>query len=191
MAAIYLSEPKKKAATEGAKLVFEDEASFRQDATLYRTWSRRGHTPLIPVTGERKSVKIFAAVEVYSGEFVYRPDEVFNGETYLDFLDGQLARRYYRRGQRVIYIQDNAPYHKEERVWEWFAANDKWLEVHLLPAYSPELNAAEPIWHHTRVHATHNRSFKNVQEILDSLQKTFRSIQRQPEQILGYLRPFQ
>ena len=88
MAAIYLSEPKKKAATEGAKLVFEDEASFRQDATLYRTWSRRGHTPLIPVTGERKSVKIFAAVEVYSGEFVYRPDEVFNGETYLDFLDG-------------------------------------------------------------------------------------------------------
>ena len=136
-------------------------------------------------------MKIFAAVEVYAGDFVYRPDEVFNGETYLDFLDGPLARRYYRRRQRVIYIQDNAPYHKEERVLEWFAANNQWLEMHCLPAYSPDFNAAEPLWHHTRVHATHNRSFKNTGEILDSLEKTFRSIQKQPKQIIGYLRPFQ
>ena len=62
-------------------MIFEDEASFRQDATLYRTWSRRGQTPLVLVTGERKSVKIFGAVEVYSGEFIYWPEQVFNGET--------------------------------------------------------------------------------------------------------------
>src|SRR2546430_1184972 len=37
---------------QGAKLISEDEANFRQDATLYRTWSRRGQTPLVPVTGE-------------------------------------------------------------------------------------------------------------------------------------------
>lgn len=172
-------------------MIFEDEASFRQDATLYRTWSRRGQTPLIPVTGERKSVKIFGAVEVYSGEFVWRPDAVFNGQTYLDFLEDRIARRYYRPRQRVIYIHDNAPYHKEERVLEWFAANRQWLELHRLPAYSPEFNAAEPLWHHTRVHATHNRSFKNVGEILGSLKRTFHSMERQPNQILGYLRPFQ
>ena len=172
-------------------MIFEDEASFRQDATLYRTWSRRGQTPLVPVTGERKSVKIFASVEVYSGEFIYRSEQVFNGETYLDFLESRLVRRYYRRGRRVIYIHDNAPYHREERVLEWFAANASWLELHCLPAYSPDLNAAEPLWHHTRVHATHNRSFKNTGEILDSLERTFHSIQKQPQQIFGYLRPFQ
>lgn len=172
-------------------MIFEDEASFRQDATLYRTWSRRGQTPLVPVTGERKSVKIFGAVEVYSGEFIYWPDHVFNGESYLDFLEERLVRRYYRPKRPVIYIHDNAPYHREERVLEWFAANASWLELKCLPAYSPELNAAEPLWHHTRVHATHNRSFKNTGEILDSLERTFRSIQKQPEQILGYLRPFQ
>lgn len=172
-------------------MIFEDEASFRQDATLYRTWSRRGQTPLVPVTGERKSVKIFGAVEVYSGEFIYWPDQVFNGETYLDFLEERLVSRYYRRNRPVIYIHDNAPYHREERVLEWFAANASWLELKCLPAYSPELNAAEPLWHHTRVHATHNRSFKNTGEILDSLERTFHSIQKQPQQILGYLRPFQ
>ncbi len=54
-------------------------------------------------------MKVFAAVEVYSGAFIYRPDQVFNGETYLDFLEERLARRYCRRGQTVIYIHDNAP----------------------------------------------------------------------------------
>ena len=191
MAALHLSKSQKKTAAAGAKLVFEDEASFRQDATLYRTWSRRGQTPLIPVTGERKSAKIFGAVEVYSAQFVYHRDRVFNGETYLAFFENSVATRYYRRGQLVIYIQDNASYHKEKKVWEWFAANRKWLEVHQLPPYSPEFNAAEPLWHHTRVNATHNRSFKNDGEIMESLQKTFHSIQRQPQQIMGYLRPFQ
>ena len=157
----------------------------------YRTWSRRGQRPLVPVTGERKSVKIFASVEGYSGQFIYRPDEIFKAETYLDFLEQRLVRRYCRRGQRVIYIHDHAPYHREQRVLEWFGANASWLELHGLPAYSPQFNAAEPLWHHTRVQATHNRSFKNTGEILDSLERTFRSIQKQPQQIQGYLRPFQ
>jgi len=68
---------------------------------------------------------------------------------------------------------------------------DTALEFHCLPAYSPELNAAEPLWHHTRVHATHNRSFKNTAEILESLKRTFHTIQRQPKQILGHMRSFQ
>lgn len=142
------------------------------------------------MTGERKSVKIFAAVEVYTAQFVYRRDRVFNGQTYLSFLDRSMAPQYYRRGQRVLYIQDNASYHKEAEVWEWFAANRAWLEVCLLPPYSPELNASEPLWHHTRVHATHNRSFKSEEEIRASLGKTFRSMRRHPQQIMGYLQPF-
>jgi transposase len=143
------------------------------------------------VTGERKSVKIFAAVEVYTAQFVYRRDQVFNGQTYLNFLDRSLAPQYYRRGQRVIYIQDNASYHKEAEVWEWFAANRDRLEVCQLPPYSPELNASEPLWHYTRVRATHNRSFKSEGEIMESPGKTFRSIRRHPQQIMGYLKPFQ
>ena len=98
----------------------------------------------------RNSVKIFASVEVYSGQFIYRPDEIFKAETYLDFLEQRLVRRYCRRGQRVIYIHDHAPYRREQRVLEWFGANASWLELHGLPAYSPQFNAAEPLWHHTR-----------------------------------------
>lgn len=171
--------------------MFEDEASFRQDSTLYRTWSRRGQTPLVPVTGARKSVKIFACVEVYSGAFLYRDDEVFNAATYLSFLEEDFARTYHRRGQRVLYIHDNASYHKDIQVTAWFEANRPWLEVYRLPPYSPELNAAESLWHHTRVHGSHNTYFRTTDEILSSIGTVFRSIQKEPRQIMGYLRPFQ
>lgn len=191
MATLHLSPLEKKTAEQKGKLVFEDEASFRQDSTLYRTWSRVGQQPLVPVTGARKSAKIFGCVEVYDATFVYDSNEVFNGRTYVDFLDTKVAPSFYRPGRRVIYIHDNASYHKEQEVKQWFQANRKWLEVEPLPAYSPEFNAAEPLWHYTRVQGTHNRCFMSLQEILESLRCVFHDMQRHPECITGYLRPFQ
>lgn len=188
MAALHLSSYKKKARSEDAALVFEDEASFRQDSTLHATWSRRGHQPLIPVTGQRKSIKIFGSIELFpTTRFLYYRDEVFNAQTYLRFLQ-RIAGIYH--GRKVHFIQDNAPYHKDGRVWEWFKANRSWLEVHNLPPYSPELNAQEPLWKHTRQNGTHNRCFKSQEEIYETLVKVFAGMQRNPSQIEGYLQPF-
>src|SRR5437773_11876441 len=46
------------------------------------------------------------------------------------------------------------------------------------------------IWHHVRLKATHNRYFGTEQELKETLHSTFRSIQRSPKQITGYLQPF-
>jgi hypothetical protein len=55
----------KKARTRNWALIFTDEASFRQDdSTLHATWSRVNCPPEVPVTGERKSVKIFGAIKL-------------------------------------------------------------------------------------------------------------------------------
>jgi transposase len=99
------------------------------------------------VTGQRKSVKILGAIELWKARFHYRPDTVFNACTYLAFLE-QLARSYRRQG--AILIQDNASYHTDSDVWAWFDANRHWLEVHPLPSYSPELNPTERLWRYTR-----------------------------------------
>ena len=187
MATVHVSPYQKKAKELNAALVFEDEASFRQDSTLHATWSRVGKQPLVPVTGARKSVKIFGSVDVYQARFHYRREPVFNAETYLNFLE-QIAKHYY--GRHVIYIQDNASYHKDAGVWQWFKANRSWLEVFNLPPYSPEFNAAEPLWHHTRKSGTHNRYFNSEDEVFETLTRVFRSMQRNPRQIDGYLRPF-
>jgi len=115
-----------------------------------------GCPPEIPVTGERKNIKILGAIELWRTRFDYRQDTVFNAPAYLGFLE-QLARRYRRQG--AILIQDNASYHKDAEVWAWFKSNRHWLEVHQLPPYSPELNPTERLWQHTPKNGTHNRFF--------------------------------
>ena len=52
-----------------------DECSFRQDSTLHSTWSRVGEQPLIPKTGQRKTVKVFGAVDITKDRFIYKTTE--------------------------------------------------------------------------------------------------------------------
>lgn len=139
------------------------------------------------MTGARKSVKIFGAVDVLEPRFHHRRDTVFNATTYLTFLE-HLARAYYP--QMVMQVQDNASYHKHADVRAWYRENRRWWTPCYLPPYSPEFNAAEPIWHHTRKEATHNKYFATIDELIDVLARMFRSIQRYPAQISGYVKPF-
>ena len=139
------------------------------------------------MTGERKSVKILGAIELWGARFHYRQDTVFNATTCLAFLE-QLARSYRRQG--AILIQDNASYHKDAGVWRWFASNRHWLEVHQLPPCSPEFNPTERLWQHTRKTGTHNRYFATETELVGTLSRVFREMQSHPELIRSYLLPF-
>src|SRR4051795_10768001 len=53
MGALHVPKSKKNAKAEGAVIVFEDEASFRQTPSLHATWAKRGSQPQIPTRGER------------------------------------------------------------------------------------------------------------------------------------------
>lgn len=191
MAAVYLPQSKKKAKNEGAVIVFEDEASFRQTPTLHATWARCGSQPQIPSRGERNTQKIFGAVRLDNAAFAYwHLEDYFHWETYLIFLEKVLVPAFYRRGHRLYLIQDNASYHKKQETYEWFEKNRRYVEVFQLPPYWPELNATERIWQYTRKHATHNRFFEQPQQLCQALFRTFANIQRHPEEIQNLLRPF-
>lgn len=168
-------------------MLFGDEASFRQDPTLYQTWSRRGHQPLIPTTGQRNTQKIFGAVDLYRPRFYYAHGQVFEGQSYVMFLHS-VAERY--RRQEVFFVHDNAPYHKAPEVQEWLSCYGHRFHLCLLPPYSPELNAIEPVWHYVRMHATHNRYHATEQEFVSVLDGTLSGIVEHPTQVKGYLNPF-
>ena len=105
----------------------------------------------------------------------------------MDFLES-LARHYYPR--RVLFIQDNASYHHDGNVEAWFQNNRSWWETYNLPPYSPEFNAVERLWHHTRITGTHNRYFPHMDDLDAALTRVFRSMQQKPLQIRGYIAPF-
>jgi len=152
-----------------------------------RTWARKGQQPLIPTTGQRNTQKIFGAVDLYRPCFYFEHDEVFCGQTYVQFLTG-LAERYRRR--EVFLIHDNAAYHKSPQVREWLRYYGSRFHLCALPPYSPEFNAVERIWHHVRLQGTHNRYFPTKEEFVCTLDSVLTNVQNDPTQILGYLAPF-
>lgn len=172
-------------------IVFEDEASFRQSPTLHQTWAPLNSQPKIPTRGERNSQKILGAVSLYEIKFVYHHQtEYFNADTYINFLETTLLPSYYKKNQRVYLIIDNASYHKKPEVWDWIKTNRKKIEVFLLPSYSPEFNAVERLWHHTRINSTHNRYFENPQQLCEALFSTFKKMQKTPIAVRGLIQPY-
>ncbi len=132
---------------------------------------------------------MFGCVDIQNTRFIHHfEDEKFNAKTYLKFLETVIAKRFYKK--QICYIQDNASYHKDSDVWEWFSENKRWLHVKNLPPYCPELNATENIWHHTRVNGIHNQYFDSKEKIITNLEKIFYNIRKNPNMIEGYMRPF-
>lgn len=142
---------------------------------------------MIPTTGQRNTQKFFAALDLFGQDFLYHQDEVFNGETYVGFLN-RIARSFPRK--KVNLIHDNAAYHRSPEVRAWLTEHGRRIHLYALPPYSPEFNAVEPLWHHVRLNFTHNRYFETKEELCDTLNFAFKDIQKHPEQIEGYLQPF-
>jgi hypothetical protein len=181
----------KNAKTEGAVIVFEEEASFRQTPTLHATWAKRGSPPQIPTRGERHTQTIFGSVRLDNARFLDFPQEdSFPWETYLAFLEQVVLSAFYRRRHRIYLIQDNASYHKKQETYAWFQANRRYVEVFQLPPYWPEWNATERIWSYTHKHVTHNRFFERPQDLCGALFSRFDYVRHHPQEIEDLLSPF-
>ena len=98
--------------------MFGDEASFWLDGTLHQTWSRVGVQPRVDTFGERKTAHVFGAVSLEKRpRFLYEFADVFNGRTFLGFLQ-QIVRRSRRR--KVFLVIDNGPCHnldEDGKAW--------------------------------------------------------------------------
>lgn len=74
----------------------------------------------------------------------FRFEPVFNGHTFHEFLK-QLVAHYGRR--KVFLIIDNGACHwLDDEGKRWLAKNQRRIELHRLPPYSPEFNPAEGVW---------------------------------------------
>jgi len=183
------SGDQKKAAACRGVVLFEDEASFWLDGTLYQTWSRIGQQPRVDTFGKRQTAHVFGAVALDDASFSYRFAERFNGRSFLEFLK-QLVRRYSPR--KIFVVIDNGPAHTlDEQGRSWLRAHRDRIELHRLPPYSPEFNPQEGVWKATRRFATHNRFYATREERDAALRDTFTRFQRTPRLIAAHVTRFQ
>jgi transposase len=108
----------------------------------------------------------------------------FNAYTFVTFLEG-VVRYYSERGRRVHMIVDGAKYHRT--ALPWVNAHADLIELHFLPPYSPNLNAAEQLWRRAKRDATHNRYFPTLDSLHDAVFRRFNRYQGNPASIRGLI----
>jgi transposase len=136
-------------------ILFQDEASLSNTATVSYKWGLVGKQPQIPQKQRKRERKtLFGCVEPLSGKVFARKADRGNTVTFFSFLLW-VVRQF--PGRKVVIVLDNVRYHHAIRIKKVLERYNHRLELVFLPAYSPDLNPMERIWWYMRKKITHNR----------------------------------
>ena len=82
--------------------------------------------------------------------------------------NGNEAKDFLTKGPKLLIILDNASYHKRLDIKDKINKNLPNVILEFLPAYSPDMNLIELVWHSCKEFIAH-RLFQSVEE-LEALQ---------------------
>lgn len=122
--------------------------------TTARTWSKRGHTPVVPVRGRTQRRFSIAALASYKpGErsrLIFQPRRhidhqrggrhSFTGTDYRDLL----TAAHPQLGAPLVLVSDNLNVHLDARLRAFIDTRD-WNTSFQLPPYATDLNPVEDI----------------------------------------------
>lgn len=164
-----------------AILYFQDEANVSLTAFLGKTWSLRGVTPKVKVTGHRAGVAAMSAIARH-GHLLFRLyDKRIASAEVMEFL-GQMLNHHPRRHLAVV--MDQAPPHVSQ-ITTAFIASQPRLHVFHLPKYSPDWNPDEKVWNHLKHHELKAHGAKTKDELKTLTARKLATMSQNPELIQG------
>ena len=134
---------KAKAKKDGGLILWQDESGLRLDRLVAKQgYALKGQRAIAPSTGNRQGVNMISAL-ANSGELRFRIFEGrFSAQVFIEFLD-RLIRSIPER--KLHLICDNHSTHHAKAVKKWVAEHPERIELHFLPAHSPQLNPDEQL----------------------------------------------
>ena len=193
MAGGDLAGDKRTAADLGAWLCFEDESGQGLRPPKGRTWGRRGHTPVVTVTGGHNTrVSLAALIATRPGSrprLIYRTHHARRGDKRKGFTETDYARFLDAAHQQlngpVVLVWDNLNTHVSRAMGELIAARS-WLRVYRLPPYASELNPVEPVWSNLK-RSLANLTKHNIIQLTALIKTRLRRMQYRPGLLDGFL----
>ncbi|MFJ9718925.1 IS630 family transposase [Streptomyces sp. NPDC101213] len=108
--------------------------------------------------------------------------ESFTAEVMCRFLD-RLVGHF---DHKVHLVADGHSAHRSRKVRDWLAAHPDDVELHFLPAYSPELNPDELVNADLKHSLPRQHRARDQAELAAETRRFFRRCQRQPHIARGY-----
>ena len=152
-------------------MLFEDEASLSNTATVSYAWAEKGQQPKVSQPQrKRERTTIFGAVNPHNGELIVDTADRGNTKTFFHFLVKCVQAS---AGQKVYMVLDNVRFHHAKRLKPLLERYRDRIELLFLPPYSPDLNPVERVWWLMRKQVTHNRWVKSMEERLADFHEWF------------------
>lgn len=160
-------------------LLYEDETTVRLLPLLRAMWMLVRQQVRIHVPPNwNRCFHIFGALEVGTGEWVYRFFDQRTRKEFIAFLEHLLT--VYPRGC-IFLILDNGSIHTAKEVLEWLATHPR-IQLLWLPTYSPHLNPVERIWKVMKQAVAANRAYAQLGMLKQAAREFFADLT--PEQAL-------
>ena len=143
-----------------------------------RVWAEKGKPLEIKVKQGYKNIYIYSSVSPHTGESF----SLFMPEVNVDMMNvylKELQRAF--PDKQLMLIMDQASWHTSDKLIEF-----ENMQIIFLPPYSPELNPIEKLWWWLRKERIHNKVFKTIDDIMDSLEIEFRNLT--PDTLLSLCR---
>ena len=186
---------KRTAADLGAWLIFEDESGQGLRPPKGRTWGRRGHTPVVKVTGgSNKRVSLAALIAIKPGQaprLIYRvlKNRRRRGDQRKGFTETDYAHFFDAAHQQLtgplVVVWDNLNTHVSAAM-AGLAAARTWLTVFQLPPYAHELNSVELAWSQLK-RSLANLAKRNLAQLTALVKTRLRRMQYRPRLLDGFL----
>jgi transposase len=162
-------------------LLFEDEISLSNTATVSYKWGLKGEQPKINCKQRnRERQTVFGSLNYGTGKIIISFEDKGNSKTFKKHLKKILKE--YKDAPKIFLVLDNVKYHHAKRISKWIEKQQK-LELVFLPPYSPDLNAIERVWWYMRKKITHNRFIKTLKERKIEFWKMFSHFQKPNEKL--------
>ncbi len=140
---------------------FEDEGRFGRISREMYCWVKKEMVPSVARQMIREYIYAYSALAPATGDCFSMVAPHCNTESMNCFLT-LLASHY--KNYRIVMVLDKAGWH----ISQGLKLPDNLLLMHL-PPYSPELNPVELLWREIRRKHFHNKIFKSLDEVENTL----------------------
>lgn len=131
-------------------------------------WIKRGETKTLPTTSMQSRLHFVGAIALKNMEVIALEYETVNAENMIDFLKNLEKQS---NARKIHVICDNGRANKNKALQEYLKTSK--IEIHYLPAYSPNLNPIERLWKILRERKTYNKWYLNFADFGIAIRQFF------------------
>ncbi len=144
--------------TKQLRIYFQDESRFGQQGTTTNVWARKGSRPTAVRQTEYEYLWVLGTVCPETGHAEGLLSPQLNTKIVNAFL-AQFAQTI-PADEHAVMLWDGAGFHASKQL----CVPDN-VTIVTLPAYSPELNPIENLWHYLKSHYWSNRAYKDYEAL--------------------------